>query len=43
MSAYRIVPRLRNLADRRLATIGPLSAYKGLEPVMPAGRIGSRF
>ena len=29
MSAYRFVPRLRDLADRRLGTIEPPSAYKG--------------
>ena len=31
---YRFVPRLRDLADRRLATIEPSSSYKGLEPLI---------
>lgn len=31
---YRFVPRLRDLADRRLGTIAPPSAYKGLGSVI---------
>lgn len=31
---YRFVPRLRDLADKRLGTIRPPAAYKGIEPTL---------
>jgi TnpA family transposase len=31
---FRFVPRLRDLADRRLGSIDPSSGYKGLEPLI---------
>lgn len=31
---YRFVPRRRDLADKRLATIEPARAYSGLEPII---------
>ena len=31
---YRFVPRLRDLADKRLGTIKPSAAYKGIEPIL---------
>jgi TnpA family transposase len=31
---YRFVPRLRDLADKRLCTIKPSAAYKGIEPIL---------
>ena len=31
---YRFVPRLRDLADKRLGTIKPPAAYEGIEPIL---------